>query len=120
MGIFRKEVEVLDLTLMQKKGILKTQKTNHAPDIVDLTQNSVQSIGPSQVAPQQSSSPFDFLDLAASSASQSAPQLSPSQTPTDVEDLKVKLDNIEYKLERFVEKLEKFEEKISQLGIKNL
>ncbi len=122
MGIFNKGGDVLDLTLLQKRGILKKQENKglscNVPDVIDLTKIPLENtIQPPSV--QQSSSPFDFLsNLAHSSPSiqENTNQFEIPKTHSnqDLDDFKVKMDNLEYKLDRFLERLDKIEEKLSK------
>ena len=113
MGFFKKNDEVLDLTLLQKKGILKkAMQQDEEPNYgktIDLTQSPST---PGQ-SPASSNSPFDFLDtLAQSNQSNSQTQLNNSE---DLQHLKIKFEDIEYKMERLIEKLARIESKLESL-----
>ncbi len=103
MPLFKKRKEVVDLTLLKKKGLLKeSQQTPQTatPDYVDFSQ------------PKQTQSPFSFLDSLASSASQTTQSTQQTSPDTNTQDLNVKLENLEYKLERLTEKLALIESKL--------
>src|SRR3989344_998497 len=109
MGIFRKNEEVLDLTLLQKKGILKIKEEK---DEVELTKSQANS----NIA-SHSSSPFEFLDnLAQTSQADNKNYFQSSTTANsaDLQDLRVKFEDIEYKMQRLIERFEKIEEKIRE------
>ena len=120
MGFFKKRDEVLDLTLLQKKGILKKiQNSNieEVEDVLDLSQNQTSSnmmnssSFNSQMPPQ--SSPFDLLDIVVqTNSNQSQDIQSRIQNADDLQDLKVKLDNLEYKIESLLKIFEKIEERL--------
>ena len=110
MGFFKKNEEVLDLTLLQKKGILKVKEIEK--EEIDLTKPQASSVMTTETV----GSTFDFLDNAQINSNQNYLQTPPPQASSpDLQDLKVKLENLEYKFERFLERLEKFEEKLSSL-----
>ena len=91
-------VDIVDLTDMQKRGILRksSQNTDGKNEFVALSPQTAQS----------SASPFDFLDNLASSAQPSAPN-------TDIQSLQNKIENLEYKLERLVDKIAALESKLT-------
>jgi len=96
-------VDIVDLTDMQKRGIIK--KTSQNTDV----KNEFVSLSPQAASqPAQSSpSPFDFLDNLASSA----PQQSASNT--DIQSLQNKIEDLEYKLERLVDKIVALESRLN-------
>src|SRR3989344_341671 len=104
MSIFRKEGETLDLTDLQRRGILK--KAQQAEQIQ--AKSEIKSNDYLDITTPQSSSPLSFLDSLANI--NPTPQNSP-----DLSDVKVKLENFEYKLERFMERLEAIESKLLSL-----
>ncbi|MBX4212417.1 hypothetical protein KW787_03125 [Candidatus Pacearchaeota archaeon] len=116
MGIFGRESgDVLDFTMLQKRGILK--KHEQEKDIIDLTQDPVaaaQQIVPiSAAAP----SPLSFFDTVSPAPSffDAQPQNN-LQSSTDVQSLKVKIDDLEYKLDRFLERVEMIESKLTDFA----
>ena len=122
--MFKKKGDILDLTLLQKRGILKNteiNKINEITDVLDLTKNPVQKNSDIMSNNQQSSQfPFNFLDnlTNTSSNSFSGDSFNITKAPNnnlDLQDFKVKIDDFEYKLNRFLERLEKIEEKINRL-----
>lgn len=134
MSLFNKKgPEIVDYTLLEKKGLLKKRKEKKLPfkinsgGFVEFGAGSESNIADEFVKERnnsESQSPFSFLDNLAGAASASAPALENekdlSNTPgvndylsSDVNTLKVKIDDLEYKLERFIEKLSAIEEKIA-------
>ncbi len=107
MSIFKKEegVDVLDLTLLQKKGILKVPEIKD--EYVDITKVNQQSSG----VKAESVSPFSFLDSLAQSNSSSSSSIT-SDNSADLSNLRVQIDNLEFKIERLLERLDKIESKI--------
>ena len=108
MSVFKKGPEVIDLTILQKRGLLKKVKQepnlNHdAEGYADLTKQSS--------LPTQPTNQFDFLDSLAN-ASSSTPTHSSEFSNTDIRHLNVKLDDLEYKLERMLERITELEMKM--------
>jgi len=112
MPLFKKKsVDVIDLTRLQKQGILKT---NDAED--NYPEYNTETITPE-------SNPLGFLDnLANSNPTQtfSTETEEPKQEPPELNNLGIKLEDLEYKLERFLERLEKIENKIGDFERKVL
>ena len=125
-------VDYVDYTLLQKKGLLKIKNESQTQEesvkvdnqgFVDFTQSTNSS--PSNTVPAASSAPagdmFGFLDNptppSSSSAiygnSSSSSSLTSSDTSSDVNALRLKLDDTEYKIERLIERLARIEEKLS-------
>ncbi len=104
MGIFKKKSpEVLDLTELQRKGILersnelaKMEKWTANEKVVDLTSSSLN---------KGSETSFDLLNNLASAAS--------SNEGAAHGELKNKIEDIEYKLEKLIERLEHIENKLN-------
>ncbi len=138
MGFFKKEsgVDVLDLTLLQKRGLLKIPQVERRSDIIDLTMqlpsppsmpappSLPQPITPlptffdSIPSPSASSTPvadnpFGMLDTLASASSAASPT-GGSVDSLAFNALKLKLDDVEFKLERLVEKFSLLDEKLQQ------
>lgn len=101
-------VDVLDLTALQKKGILKIAPPE--PDVVDLT--------PAQVSPptpaQGTSSAFDFLSSFAQ-ASASSSEHAPAPPASDHHDVHAKLDTILNKIEDTMYKIEVLSGRVAQM-----
>lgn len=97
----------IDLTLLQKKGILK--KEEEKKDFVPVSPTA-EVLTPQQSAPEN---PFSFLDNLASGEQTNTEQNIPKQSE-DFSNLTVKLENLEYQLERFLERLDKIEEKLRE------
>ena len=107
MGFFKKEgLDVIDYTLLEKKGILK--KTQQKSDVLDFTNASSNTASSSSA-----SSPTDFASFFGSPTANPASQASNSIPDSDVNALKIKLDDFEYKLEKLLERLASIESKLS-------
>lgn len=129
MAFFNKGGDVLDFTLLQKRGLLKI-KEDTTPDVIDLTQQNT-GIVDNPVIPitnEQSispgTSPFDMLNSLASVSSSSLTNTeSPSSFGTgsdlksnsDFSSLNVRVENLEYKIERLLEKISLVESKLMNL-----
>lgn len=124
MRFLRKKegIDILDLTLLQKKGILKIkpETTEQSPssqgNFIDFTgfpSPEPGSPAPPSLPPSSSdSSPFGLLDSLSNNSSQSTnvySQPNNSQSNSDLNTLKIKIEDLEYKLERLIEKLNKIE-----------
>lgn len=94
MGLFRKraDVDVLDYTLFQKKGLLEKAK---------------QTAGKDSGTPN----PLGFFDFGGVNSQQ--PELS-SPAQSDFTALKNKIEDLEYKFERLVERLERIDSKMGE------
>ena len=104
--------DVLDLTLLQKRGLLKIKKEYNKQTAVvnkegyeDLTQSVKANV-------DVSSGPLSFLDGLAG-VSNSIAEIKQNSDNIDLKDLRVKIEDIEYKLEKLIERLVKMEEKFS-------
>jgi hypothetical protein len=106
MPIFKKKEEIVDLTLLKKKGLLKDapQETEQSDGYIDFSNS--QSAAPSN--------PLSFLDSLANTASSTPTPTYPQSNSTDLQDFKVQMENLEYKLERLTEKLALIESKLSE------
>lgn len=136
MGLFGKD-EVVDYTLLAKKGLLKLPAEKKAEfktegDFVDL--GSGADSGSSACAQSASSSGSAMPDLgflgsmasvgasqssSAGSSSEITPYYSENSSnaePANVAHLKVKIEDMEYKMDRFIERIDKLEEKLARLG----
>jgi hypothetical protein len=85
MSLFKKEEEVLDLTLMQRKGLLKKaeelSKLDRGPNsYVNLSTSSPPTTSPYTESSNDSPNPLSFLDTFAASASSTASQLDSSSS----------------------------------------
>lgn len=115
MSLLRKksdDFEVLDLTLLHKKGILKIPEQK--PDILDLTAQQATAVAIQDSVNKQESNPFTFLDTFAQGAEQQALP-SNSGESSDVNSLKIKLDDLEFKLERLLERLTRIDGRLDSL-----
>lgn len=143
MGFMRREtgVDILDLTLLQKRGLLKVPSQSRGPDVLDLTKGGLTppsppelpTPAPSHVTPLPTffdlpnpnaaptstpfvDSPFSMLDTLAST---SAPVTNTAQLGRDVDAaafnaLKIKMDDMEFKLERLVEKFSLLDDRLTK------
>lgn len=108
-------VDVLDLTSLQKRGILKIprEEESHA-DVMDLTQptSSLPAPLPAPAAPSSdTSSAFDFLSSFAQSSA-AEPARAPHESSGDVH---AKLDTIINKIEDTMYKIEVLSGRVAQL-----
>lgn len=118
MGVFNKRGdEFIDYTLLYKRGLLK-QKEQALKDkvgsdgVLDFT-----TVGSSGVN-QGVANPFDMLSNLASSSSPSSsfPSSTSSSSDSDVNSLKLKIEDIEYKLERLLERIARVDSRLDELG----
>jgi hypothetical protein len=141
MSLFKKDEGVLDLTDLQKRGLLNRQvspPTREPDTFVNLTSTthsppsspvpSLPSPIPSLPSPSPEEplpNPLAFLDDIAKASISTLPETNPSSSPipskttsqshpSDSLDLKVKLDDLEFKLDRLVDKLILMESKINE------
>ncbi|RMD66656.1 hypothetical protein D6817_03640 [Candidatus Pacearchaeota archaeon] len=127
MPFFTKEGDIVDLTELEKRGLLNLKKkTKDESDGYVEVQPANQAGGladGSAGATQESGLPFSFLDNAGvqhsgmgeSSSGSSGILNEVEEKLKDVAHLSVRLDDFEYKLERVSEKLEALEEKVRRL-----
>ena len=131
MGIFGKEEEYVDYTLLKKRGLLKTNEEPAQPGLkteggyIDLTPARTES------AEKTATNNFGFLNGMAS-ADSSQINMNPlanfdSIMPAPAAELgnidgkefsalKIKVDDIDYKIDRFIERIDKLEERLGKLG----
>lgn len=121
---FGKETDYMDYTLLKKKGMLKIKeqkidrlKTDEG--FVDFTglASKENSEMPSPDVPS-APAPSPNMDFLSSLASGSSPISPPSSLgdSSDVNSLKIKIDDMEYKLDQFIERIDRLEEQLSRLG----
>lgn len=121
--------DVLDFTLLKKKGLLKIND-NRAPEVIDFREsgNIISSTGTngSSINSMDGMSPFDMLSsLASASSSNSSTASSSFSSPSesagdlklnrDFSSLMSRVENLEYQLERLLEKFSLTEGKIDEL-----
>ena len=124
MGWFgrKKGVEVVDLTEMRKRGLLRRRREKD--EVVELG-----SVKPSASSGASGASALGFLDsLASANAASSGSQGSGygsysdklkslrSSRLAEFNSMKVKLEDFEYKIERLIERLEKIEARLLEIG----
>ncbi|MEK6855054.1 MAG: hypothetical protein AABX73_02420 [Nanoarchaeota archaeon] len=114
MGVFRKR-EIVDYTLLQKKGFIKKEedknlgKVKYSGGYVDFSNSeSVQSSSNMPSNEAGVSSFFDNLDKADNALGENIL----TKDNSDMDNLKVKLEDFEYKLELFIGRLEQIESKV--------
>lgn len=115
MRLMRKNdsADVVDLSLLQKKGILKRagyenkQAIDRERDVIDFTAPKTNDVTPSNVGTNNSI--FGFLDNAANNQSSSSSVFNSSNDSSDINALKLKIDNLEYKLQNLIDKIERME-----------
>ena len=131
MGLFGKEDEYIDYTLLKKKGLLKIEEEKARQSLkseggfIDLTPAKTSD------AEKPATDNFGFLrDMVSSNSGQASSNPLAnfdSVTPTssiepagiDVKEfgaLKIRVDDVDYKLDRFIERIDRLEEKLSKLG----
>lgn len=113
MGFLKKKehgVDILDLTLLQKRGLLKRESAPTTSDVLDLRVPIATLSPPSPPQMPTDVSPFGMLDSLA--AVSQAPQLSTNSPTPELGALKIKLEDVEYKLERLLERLTLLEGKL--------
>jgi len=135
MGVFGKEKEYMDYTLLRKKGLLKMKEEQFkkeaqgADGFIDMTSKKGDDSTPTP-------NNFGFLSDMASASSPSGNQGSPVPNPLagfdsvapitpssglsgemdsrELNALKIKMDDLNYKIDRFLERIDKIEEKLSK------
>lgn len=123
MGVFGKDGEYIDYTLLKKRGLLKAREDElksqvNEEGVLDLTSAySIPSLSSSPSSVSSSASPFDMLSSLASansSSSSSYPSnsypthsLSSSSDSAEVNALKLKIEDLEYKLNALIDKIDK-------------
>ena len=123
MSHSKESPDVVDLTTLQKRVIIKKEKPIEKTHNLQADSSGYVSLFP---ATQQTSSenqtqetnsnPFAFLDSIANANSPPTFQQTPQENQTDFTDLKIKLEDFEYKLERLMEKIAIIESKLQELG----
>lgn len=135
--------DVLDFTLLKKKGLLKIRE-NSRPDVIDLRHSAkegsdtfvnfgndsgVSSSSTSSTSAGEVVSPFDMLDNLASAGSSTNSDMakgtnslgSPSEGVGDLKRnrdftiLMSRVENLEYQLERIMDKFSAVESKVEEL-----
>lgn len=114
-------VDVLDLTDLHKRGLLKYAQEApemHSSDVLDLTQSSVPSQTTSAPSSSESSSALDFLSSFAQASASNVPSEPRESTPplsAGHSDLHPKLDTILAKIEDTMYKLEMLSGRIARI-----
>ena len=115
----RDQGDVLDLTMLAKRGILKKKSlTERTPvDVVDLTSMvpTVATHTPSSVSSEPS--PLSLFDAITSQTNvfaspQPTTELTREKKDLELQTLQVKLDDLEYKLGRFMDRMESVERRL--------
>jgi hypothetical protein len=138
MGIFGREGEVIDYTLLEKKGLLRAPKKKK-PEIefkteegfVDFTSipHQTGTIEPSVsvTAAPEPVPDLGFLNEMAGVGASSSSSLT-NETPNlssndgeikarllELNAMKIKIEDLDYKVEKFIEKMDRIEELLQQL-----
>ena len=136
MGVFGKEDEYMDYTLLKKKGILKLKKeetlknTKMEGGFIDFTamRNEPQTSSTNSttatnnfgfladMASASSSNPSLLANFDSAMSSNPTSNLSENMDGREFNALKIKVDDIDYKIDRFIERLDRLEEKLSKIG----
>lgn len=125
MGFFNRKRDVVDLTNLRKRGIIKEDDKDEFSDspVLDLS-NPSSTTSVSQNSSSSGSGGFDFLGALANANSNSEnSEKGESNSYVDKlrerrmnrmadNHLKVKFEDLEYKFDRLVERLEKIEERL--------
>ena len=112
MGLFRKESnDIVDFTLLQKRGILKKETTTNRPLTANPSANFIDVTSSS--SPTSSTHAPDLLGFLDANASQPSLSPSPPLEHSELQPLKVKIDDLEFKLERLLEKISEVENKLT-------
>lgn len=132
MGIFGKEEEYIDYTLLKKKGLLKVEEDKARESLK--TEGGFIDLTPAKTGVSKTSETgnFGFFgDMASQNRGQtvasplaSFDSITPQTATAELTDssekelnaLKIKVDDIDYKIDRFIERIDKLEEKLSKLG----
>jgi hypothetical protein len=118
MSIFKKGIDVLDFTELQKRGLLKVPEKK-AEDNVTVNSEGYAVLGSPSASASGSSAEsgagaLGFLDALAGVGTSSG-NTSSSVDATELQGLKNKIDDLEYKLDRLMEKIAKMENGTSLL-----
>lgn len=99
--------EIIDFTALHKRGLLSVPKQEGPKEFVDFTSSST----PVSSTP---SSGFDFLQsLAGAGSTSSSSSTSPN---SDVNELRIKLDDTMYKLDTVIDRIRVLEMKLAERG----
>lgn len=110
MSFFKKELDVLDLTDLQKRGLLKKaeeikKQEDNSGGYVDFTKS-----GTSASESPSGANPFDFLgSLSGVGASTPSSQSSSAEGSLEIQSLKNKIEDLEYKLRVLEDTIAKLE-----------
>ena len=112
-------VDVLDLTSLQKRGLLKIPREEEStPDVIDLTQKTSATSnaqGPTRSATSDTASAFDFLSGFAQLGAQGSSAHTPSAISSSHGDVVGKLDTILSKIEDTMYKIEILSGRVAQI-----
>lgn len=122
----KKGSEIIDLTDMQKRGILRVHETKSSNygETLDLTRNRDTgfSSSDSSESSSENNSNFDFLGGFAEASSNNSESVVDSlrvarnanadRSRTEVNEIKLKIDDTNYKLDNLINKVRELEEKL--------
>ncbi len=107
MGLFRKKARDVDLTKLEKIGVLKKSREIALNDLkIDVNKDKVVDLSSNA----SSESALGFLSNLAGAGE----EIKRPNSEGDMQSLKVKIDDLEYKLDRFIERLSKIEDKLDE------
>lgn len=114
MGLFRKKKQdVIDFSLMQKKGFLRESKANER-EVIDFSGNSAKT----------DSGGFDFLSGLANAGGSSGTVTESLREArrkkiesSEINELRLKLDDSDFKLKTLTERIKELERRLNERGI---
>ncbi len=129
MGILRRNRDFIDFTELQKRGLIKKSKENLPNNMKVNSDGTIEFIAPQESTTNvvgntsnsiaNVSSPFGFLDSFASAATNTQGEGKENnlsnlvnQSPCDLNQVKLKLDDFDFKLGKLMERIEKMESKL--------
>lgn len=131
MGLFDKGVDVIDYTLLKKRGLLNVKEIEPMGvkcdregfvDLGSVNQNALPNSETTDSATaatsSEQSSPtfsnfFGDMGAVASATTASAPSVI-SETSPDIGSVKVKVEDLEFKLDRLIDRLSAMEDKLRE------
>jgi hypothetical protein len=124
MGLFGKEDEYIDYTLLKKKGLLKVEEPAKQEirteggfiDFTSMRNEAVPSTPPAFPAPAaaESNNNFGFLSDMASAGNSNPNTENADISSGELNALKIKVDDLDYKIARFIERIDRLEEKVAK------
>ncbi|MFH1425488.1 MAG: hypothetical protein ABIG28_02025 [archaeon] len=108
-------MDFIDIPELQRRGLLKKRFEAESEDETGYVNLSSASV-PSHATGSESVNPLAFLDglAGADSSSDLATGVSSEMSGSDIQDLKVKIEDFEYKVDRLSDKLALIESKLRE------